>query len=154
MTGAGGEIDALVARYQADVGRADRLVVVHPNWWGKPPAILAGWLDRVLAPGVAYKLDGGAAGTPSAQLSFSALIITTGDTDPGRESREFGDPLSAMWERCVLPYVGARHAARIHISPVSGMSDDERRRAIHHAVGVATQLLSQPSAMTSQTWAG
>jgi hypothetical protein len=22
------------------------LVIVHPNWWGKPPAMLAGWLDR------------------------------------------------------------------------------------------------------------
>ena len=29
-------------------GDADGIVVVHPNWWGQPPAILKGWVDRVL----------------------------------------------------------------------------------------------------------
>ncbi len=23
------------------------IVIVHPNWWGQPPAILKGWIDRV-----------------------------------------------------------------------------------------------------------
>ncbi|MGW2271619.1 NAD(P)H-dependent oxidoreductase, partial [Streptomyces yangpuensis] len=26
---------------------------VHPNWWGMPPAVLTGWVQRVLVPGVA-----------------------------------------------------------------------------------------------------
>jgi len=25
------------------------------NWWGQPPAILKGWVDRVIRPGVAYE---------------------------------------------------------------------------------------------------
>ncbi len=79
-TGGPGGVDPLVARYQAELVAADRLLVVHPNWWGKPPAVLAGWLDRVLAPGVAYKLEGGAAGAPTGQLDLAALVVTTGDT--------------------------------------------------------------------------
>ena len=27
----------------------------HPNWWGMPPAILKGWVDRVVRPGLAYE---------------------------------------------------------------------------------------------------
>ena len=33
---------------------ADGIIIVHPNWWGQPPAILKGWIDRVMRPGVAY----------------------------------------------------------------------------------------------------
>jgi NAD(P)H dehydrogenase (quinone) len=37
-------------------------IIVHPNWWGQPPAILKGWVDRVLRPGVAYRFLEGDAG--------------------------------------------------------------------------------------------
>lgn len=116
--------DELVATYQRRLADTDVLVVVHPNWWGKPPALMSGWLDRVLAPGVAYKLTGGAAGTPTSLLQLAALVVTTGDTPAEREAAVFGDPLAAIWERCVLPYVGADPGARVHISPVHGVPAD------------------------------
>ncbi|MGL5008949.1 MAG: NAD(P)H-dependent oxidoreductase, partial [Paracoccaceae bacterium] len=40
--------DPLLRHHRAQLSSADGLLIVHPNWWGKPPAILAGWLDRVL----------------------------------------------------------------------------------------------------------
>jgi putative NADPH-quinone reductase len=30
-----------------DLKRADGIIIVHPNWWGEPPAILKGWIDRL-----------------------------------------------------------------------------------------------------------
>lgn len=121
--------DALTARYREDLARADVLLALHPNWWGKPPAAMAGWLDRVLAPGVAYKLAGGAAGDPEALLSLDALVVTFGDTAAEREAAEFGDPLEAVWTRCVLPYVGAGRYTRRHVSPVGAMTAAERDTA-------------------------
>ena len=46
--------DDLTALHQREIKEADGIVVVHPNWWGQPPAILKGWVDRVLREGVAY----------------------------------------------------------------------------------------------------
>ena len=37
--------DRTVTLHREEVKSADGLLIVHPNWWGKPPAILAGWLD-------------------------------------------------------------------------------------------------------------
>lgn len=38
----------------------DTLVFVYPTWWYAHPAMLKGWLDRVLLPGVAFDMpDGG-----------------------------------------------------------------------------------------------
>jgi NAD(P)H dehydrogenase (quinone) len=46
-----------VARHAALVRDAEALVFVYPTWWHGLPAVLKGWLDRVLVPGVAFRLD-------------------------------------------------------------------------------------------------
>ena len=38
----------------ADLQWCDTLIFVYPTWWYGLPAILKGWLDRVLVPGVAF----------------------------------------------------------------------------------------------------
>ena len=45
-------LDPVVQRHCREVADADGYVVVHPNWWGQPPAVLKGWLDRVFRQGV------------------------------------------------------------------------------------------------------
>lgn len=54
--------DDLTALHQREIKEADGIVVVHPNWWGQPPAILKGWVDRVLREGVAYGFAEGDSG--------------------------------------------------------------------------------------------
>jgi NAD(P)H dehydrogenase (quinone) len=49
------EPSAEVLRHCEEISQAEGIVIVHPNWWGQPPAILKGWIDRVLRPGVAYQ---------------------------------------------------------------------------------------------------
>ncbi len=50
-------IDPQVADHVALVRSAQILVFVYPTWWSGLPAILKGWLDRVLVPGVGFRLD-------------------------------------------------------------------------------------------------
>ncbi|MFR8440803.1 MAG: NAD(P)H-dependent oxidoreductase, partial [Campylobacter sp.] len=46
--------DELLKAHQKDIANAYGIVIVHPNWWGEPPAILKGWIDRVFRQGIAY----------------------------------------------------------------------------------------------------
>ena len=55
--GAGPVVSADVARHVDLVRAAEALVFVYPTWWFGMPAILKGWLDRVLVPGVAFGFD-------------------------------------------------------------------------------------------------
>lgn len=89
--------DPLLDQHRRELAMADALAVVHPNWWGKPPAILAGWLDRVPVPGVAYRLS--SPGEPPELLlqMQKMLIVNTTDTPTLREQEAFGDPLADMW---------------------------------------------------------
>ena len=120
--------DALVRRHREEAMRAEGLLIAHPNWWGKPPAILAGWLDRVLVPGVAYRLER-AEGEPEGLLSMkAALVLHTSDTPAERESAVLGDPLHLIWERCVLPWCGVDRVERRTFGPVAGSDAALRER--------------------------
>lgn len=47
-------LDPLIAEHATLVKAADMLVFVYPTWWSTSPAILKGWLERVMVPGVAF----------------------------------------------------------------------------------------------------
>jgi NAD(P)H dehydrogenase (quinone) len=49
--------DASVRSHIEIVGRVEGIVFVYPTWWSSLPAILKGWLDRVLLPGVGFHLN-------------------------------------------------------------------------------------------------
>ena len=50
-------LDPIVQEHADLVRSADTLVFVYPTWWSGLPAILKGWLERVLVPGVGFRFD-------------------------------------------------------------------------------------------------
>ena len=50
-------LDPMVAEHARLVSSAHTIVFVYPTWWSQPPAILKGWLERVLVPGVSFTFD-------------------------------------------------------------------------------------------------
>lgn len=46
-----------IAEHVELVRSAEALVFVYPTWWSGLPAIMKGWLDRVMVPGVAFGFD-------------------------------------------------------------------------------------------------
>ncbi len=75
-----------IAREQARLAAADLLILQFPLWWGGPPAMLKGWLDRVLAYGFAY-VDGARFDSGLFRGRRAAMCVTTGGT-PERFSAE------------------------------------------------------------------
>lgn len=49
--------DPQVAEHIELLKRARILVFVYPTWWSGLPAILKGWLERTMVPGVGFFLD-------------------------------------------------------------------------------------------------
>lgn len=50
-------LDPMVQLHADAVLAAEALVFVYPTWWSGLPAILKGWLERVLVPGVGFRFD-------------------------------------------------------------------------------------------------
>lgn len=93
--------DPMVQLQMKLLENADAYVVVHPDWWGGPPAVLKGWIDRVFRPGTAYELpEGFGHKEPEGLLrGRKAMVIVTGDGDsPG--------PLEEFWVDRIWSYCG------------------------------------------------
>lgn len=104
-----------ISRHCRELTQADGIVIVHPNWWGQPPAILKGWIDRVIRPGVAYAFvgDDKGEGVPVGLLKArAACIFNTCNTEAERERLVFGDPLDAIWKKCVFGLCGVSNVMR------------------------------------------
>ncbi len=132
----GGEIpqDALLASaieaHCAEAASADGFVIVHPNWWGQPPAILKGWVDRVFRLGVAYEfLEGDSGeGIPNGLLKAGAAVVfNTSNTPWERETGVFGDPLETLWKNCIFGLCGVRNFYRKMFGIVVTSAPEERQ---------------------------
>ncbi len=62
------------------VAWAEHLVFVFPTWWGTMPALLKGFLDRVLMPGFAFADRDDGEGWDKLLTGKSAHLLTTMDT--------------------------------------------------------------------------
>jgi putative NADPH-quinone reductase len=122
-------LSANLARHCEELQRADGLIIVHPNWWGQPPAAMKGWIDRAFRPGVAYKFEesDGGEGVPVGLLrAQAAVIFNTSNTPPERELEVFGDPLDNLWKRCILDFCGVKNVVRETFSVVITSTPQQR----------------------------
>lgn len=121
----------LIEKYCSEISVADGIIVIHPNWWGQPPAILKGWIDRVLRPGVAYKFVDGdkGEGVPIGLLKAkTALVFNTSNTPEEREQKVFGDPLEIIWKRCIFGLCGVNDFYRRNFSVIVTSTPEQREQ--------------------------
>ena len=123
-------LPAEIERHCQDVGEADGLIIVHPNYWSAPPAILRGWVDRVLRAGRAYNFvpDGKGGARPVGLLKARVgLVFTTANTPHEKEVELFGDPLHTHWLKVVFGLCGISRTEKWDFSPIITSTADERR---------------------------
>jgi NAD(P)H dehydrogenase (quinone) len=97
-------LEPVVRRHIDELMAADGYVIVHPNWWAMPPAVLKGWIDRVVRQGVAYGF--GPNGVIGNLAGRRAVVLTTSNTPRDDELRLYGDPLENLWKTCVFGFCG------------------------------------------------
>ncbi len=125
-----------VKKHCEEVRQADGIIVIHPNWWGQPPAILKGWIDRVIRPGIAYEfLEGDSGeGIPKGLLKAEAAVVfNTSNTLPEREQKIFGDPLETIWRNCIFGLCGVDNFYRRTFSTVVTSTESKRKEWLEEA---------------------
>lgn len=125
------ELPEAIARHCEEAASADGIIVVHPNWWGMPPALLTGWVDRVMRPGLAYEFIEGdnGEGVPAGLLKAKkAMVFNTSNTEKTREETAFGDPLERIWKDCIFGLCGVGETYRRMLRIIVTSTPEERRQ--------------------------
>ena len=106
---------------------AEIVVMVYPTWWGGVPALLKGFLDRVLHPEFAFveRTDGGWKGLLTGR---AALLVTTMDTPRWIYRWLLGAPGHRAMREATLGFCGIAPIRILSFGPVRTSTLAERRR--------------------------
>jgi NAD(P)H dehydrogenase (quinone) len=141
------DLSPTLALHCREIAAADGIIFVHPDWWGMPPAILKGWIDRVLRPGVAYRFsetDSGE-GVPEGLLAArAALVFNTSNTPASREQAVFGDPLERLWKDCILSFCGVPVFRRRMFGVVVTSTDGQRKEWLTEVQEITREMFPSP----------
>ena len=106
-----------VAREQAEIAAADAVAFFYPLWWASMPAILKGYIDRVLSYGFAYEVrSGGMQGLLQGKKGVivtlsaapAAILDRTGDWDAIRILQD-----AHIFRTCGIDIVVHEHCGEI-----------------------------------------
>ncbi|WP_312470663.1 NAD(P)H-dependent oxidoreductase [Neobacillus sp.] len=67
--------DPHLEKYREQITWADKIVFVYPIWWGRPPAMLMGYIDQLFAANFAYKDKKGL--LPEGQLKGKSVVCVS-----------------------------------------------------------------------------
>ena len=124
------EKDLLIA--QKDILWADHLVFVYPVWWYSFPAILKGFIDRVILPGFAFKYTGPLRWNKYLKGKTAHLIMTTGG--PAWYYKILGNPSKAAMKK-TLGFCGVKTKK---VTVIGNAAQINKKRAIKELAKVNT----------------
>jgi len=104
---------------------ADVATFISPVWWIAPPAIMKGWLDRVLRGG-GFAYGHGPNGPRGALFGKRSLVFTSsGSTEKEfLDSRKL-DAVRVMWGVGTVQFCGMQLLDHLHFGPVGSRSTPE-----------------------------
>lgn len=120
---------------------AEVVTFVAPVWWIAPPAILKGWLDRVLRGG-GYAYGYGPGGPRGTLVGKKGLVFSSsGSTEKEFVDSRKLDAIRVMWGAGTIEFCGMQLLDHVHFAPVGSRSTPEviagylaqvRATAAHH----------------------
>ena len=119
----------LVRQHTEELSAVDGIVLIHPNWWSAPPAMIAGWRDRCIRAGLAYRFesDGKGGGYSVGMLKARfALLINTLNTPITVEDQILGNPMLKHWKEIVFGLCGVKETSQKLIGPVITSTPEQR----------------------------
>lgn len=107
---------------------ADHIVLLYPVWWGSVPAIMKGFLDRVLLPGFAFKKRENSLWWDKCLTGKSARIICTLDQPAWYYKWYYGRPSHNAIKKLTLHFIGVSKVRTTTIGPIRLSSKDFRAK--------------------------
>ncbi|BDA78529.1 NAD(P)H dehydrogenase [Leptospira kobayashii] len=122
------ELESDLLDSQKKILWADHIVWIYPVWWGSVPALLKGFLDRVLIPGFAFKKREGSVWWDKFLTGRTSRIISTMDQPAWYFWLIYGEPSNRMMKRTVLEFCGIKPVRVTSIGPIRMSSEKFRMK--------------------------
>ncbi len=128
--------DEATVRHQQILRSASTLMLFFPDWFGFPPALLVGWLQRVFAPGIAFEYAGKEFELKEKRGLLSQLtVIVVMSTDEHQTSNKVADAVSLLQKRLLL-HCNVSDVQSLVLYDTHNLKRKQKRKWIDHCVNV------------------
>ncbi|MGG3890762.1 NAD(P)H-dependent oxidoreductase [Metabacillus fastidiosus] len=99
--------DPNLEKYREQIMWADKIVFIYPIWWGRPPAMLMGYIDQMFASNFAYKDKGGL--LPEGLLKGKSVVCVSTMKGPANYPLLYlNNAHKILMKRALFSYVGIK----------------------------------------------
>ena len=130
-----GSPPADIAAEQAHVAWADVITVIHPVWWTGLPAILKGWVDRVLSFGFAFTYGEG--GPEGLLTGKQALLVSCHGTPSEYYTNGMHHALRQTSDVGIFAFCGLEVVDHLFFGAVPSVDDATRKGYLAEAHAAA-----------------
>jgi putative NADPH-quinone reductase len=120
-------LDPLVKQYQAQLRTSSKLTFIFPIWWSNAPAIIKGFIDKVMLPGFAYHEDTNWHG----HLTWiqQVAIFTTSEVSQSQLENNYGNPIQNWLINTLLRDLGipAQQVTWSHFGEINSSTPAQRQ---------------------------
>jgi putative NADPH-quinone reductase len=118
-------LDPLVQVYVDKMRWAERIVMIFPIWWMTMPAMTKGFIDKVIFPGLVYRMEDGKLVNMLTRLK-QVVIITTMNTPSAIYETTFGNSLEGSLIKGTFNQIGIHDIRWISLNMVKHVGDEKR----------------------------
>jgi NAD(P)H dehydrogenase (quinone) len=99
--------DPSLEKYRNQIIWADKIVLVYPIWWGRPPAMLMGYIDQLFSSNFAYRDKGGL--LPEGLLKGKSVVCISSMKGPTNYPLLYlNNAHKILMKRALFNYVGIK----------------------------------------------
>lgn len=120
-------LDERVRDYKVRLEQADHLVLIFPIWWEAMPALMKGFIDKVIFPGIAYDYVGGTTGMKTRLTRLGGVtMLTTMNTPRWAYRLIFGNAVAKAVIRGTFWKIGVPNRRWINLTEVKAATPHSR----------------------------
>ncbi|RSZ60267.1 NAD(P)H-dependent oxidoreductase [Massilia atriviolacea] len=134
------ELEPDLKKAQELITWAQHLVFAFPVWWGGVPALLKGFLDRIMLPGFAFKYQKGKAFPAKLLSGRSAHLLVTMDTPPWYYRLVYRAPAIHQMKKTTLAFCGITPVDTLMCGPILDSTPEKRSAWLARARALAARI--------------
>lgn len=122
--------DQLVKKYQKMIVAANKIIFIFPIWWNSIPAIIKGFIDKVMKKKFAY--DVGSTGVIGHLTNIDCGLVFTTSTSPTWYLKLFcGDAVNKVFIRSTLSQLGMKNIKWINFGSIDKSANIKRMKFLN-----------------------
>lgn len=129
-------VDPQAKDYFNRIKDADHLILIFPIWWSIMPALMKGFIDKVVFPGSFYEMSENSYKMSPLLPNLKVTVITTMNTPSLFYRLSFGNAIYNALVKGTFKMTGIKNVKWVSLNEVKTSSDEKRKQWLEKAAEI------------------